>query len=1851
MPAHKSTFASPFSYLSLLMLCLLLGGQAAAQSAVESANKGNVQAPPAEPANTIPVVNAATDPTKPAPQPVKSEADLTNAKADTKGQPGTTAAAQPPPACQRTISAKVVAFSQPIMLNRMGAAIPDGLIFALESDTVKVGGQVQLRAGKRPRPLVLRANVGDCVNIAFTNAISGNSFTTTKVAGASSGTTEVSLHIQGMEWVTGPQDDGSFVGRNNSSLASPIAPPPPPSPMPGNTQTYHLFAREEGTFMLYTMGDTSTQGDQLTRGLFGALNVQPAGAEWYRSQVTQQDLKLVTKSISPDGHPVIDYSAVYPAGSTYPDGTPIPANTPILNMLDAANNIVHTDLTAIITGPKAGRFPGATGNPNKPDPPCNAEELAALNPPPGVKVDPLFCQNPASPDRKQPYREFTIIYHGGLTPVASQAFPVFTDPGISNTLTAGQDAFAINYGTGGIGAEVYANRIGVGPMGNCVDCKFEEFFLSAWSVGDPAMLVDKPANSNQLDVNATFAPPCNTTAAFNTPPCGGLRTPAAGTPYTMQATDKATVAFFPDDPSNVYHSYINDHLKFRILHGGRDVSHVHHQHAHQWLQSPNSDEGSYLDSQMISPGASYTLEMVYNGSGNRNKVVGDSIFHCHFYPHFAAGMWAMWRTHDVFESGTEIGKGGMPMTGARALPDGEIMAGTPIPAIVPLPTIPMAPLPSAVFIDKGQIVYGTPGSPDPTGKNVKANPGFPFFIPGVAGARAPHPPLDFAPDGAGGFLDGGLPRHVVTGGSIKFEAHTQTDWSKDLATMKATQLPEVGTNVEQVAMKFFGKRCYATFFPDGTPGSCPSSNSTPPQSTLNTPPTGFILNGLPRKNPGGNSAEQLGAVAGAPFADPAIDDNGNPVGTMRVYKAAAIQLDVTFNKVGWHFPQQRMLTLWADVAPTLTYKFGNPASGRKPEPLFFRGNSGDIIEYWHTNLVPNYYLLDDFQVRTPTDILGQHIHLVKFDVTSSDGAGNGFNYEDGTFSPEEVQDIHAALVAPGGSWTACAGCTSTLRAPQPPPAGICSVPNPPAQCTTEWLGAQTTIQRWYLDPLVDDAGPDRTMRTVFTHDHFGPSTHQQAGLYAGLLIEPRGSTWTSNDGAETFGSRSDGGPTSWQARIITKNNADSYREFMLEFQDLQLAYQLVHGQEQAINKPPQPSLVTTGLTAAPAGTQSVNYANDPIALRIGDQSVPPPSKFNDLSYVYDNSVYATLHPGQSADPATPVMRAYQNDKVQVRVLVGAHVFAHQFDFEGPTWLAEPAWKNSGYRSVQAMGLSEHFELLFHVPSSSAPKTGRKCPDTMSQGNCTDYLYSPSFDQTGLANGLWGLFRSYDPTAVAKDLKPLPNNPIAPNVNVTYATCPAVLKAPAVKRVFNITAVTAQKALSVRTPISGTTTGQLILNNRGIPNDNLAIISSSGGPVPLSTGIMYVRSEDLDAKGLLKAGVPIEPLILRANAGDCVEVNLTNAIDPAPAKSDLFKQNFFMAPPFNTTPPYPTRASRFVGLHPQLLAYDAAQSYGINVGWNSQGQTDQVVPFGKTIKYQWYAGKIERTGPNGSLNYTPIEYGSLNLLTSDPLYQNINGLFGSMVIEPAGSTWKCGEAASLANCDPSAAPPPTSRASATVELAKKAGQFREFVVMISDAMISNNNNPSRPIQAQGAVNYGTEPQAFRYQDNATKDFSCMTSDLLNGYGDPKTPIFTAEVGDNVRFRMAHPFGTGASQVITVHGHVWQRNPYVNNSTQIGNNNLSQWLGSRDNHGSSDHFDFVIDKAGGENGQAGDYLYTGFVPIQARQGAWGLFRVGHLPGKQTPNAVCTPVKPPPNYVAPKTYDDLERFNRPVIKPAQP
>lgn len=81
--------------------------------------------------------------------------------------------------CERIIKADVVALEQAYVLNRFSAYVPAGMLYALRRDVVSTTGgtalepgQVQLRASKRPRPLVLRANEGDCLEVTFTNLLS-----------------------------------------------------------------------------------------------------------------------------------------------------------------------------------------------------------------------------------------------------------------------------------------------------------------------------------------------------------------------------------------------------------------------------------------------------------------------------------------------------------------------------------------------------------------------------------------------------------------------------------------------------------------------------------------------------------------------------------------------------------------------------------------------------------------------------------------------------------------------------------------------------------------------------------------------------------------------------------------------------------------------------------------------------------------------------------------------------------------------------------------------------------------------------------------------------------------------------------------------------------------------------------------------------------------------------------------------------------------------------------------------------------------------------------------------------------------------------------------------------------------------------------------------------------------------------------------------------------------------------------------------------------------------------------------------------------------------------------------------
>ncbi len=1661
--------------------------------------------------------------------------------------------------CNRTITADVVAFDQVFFWNRLGAVQPHGMMYALRRDVVPidpshglVAGNVMLREDKRPRPLVLRMGVGDCLEIQFQNLLNP-----TPVDNDQPATREASVHVVGLQLVTSIADDGSNVGLNASSLVA-----------PGGSATYTLYADREGQHVMHSTG-AMTGGDgnggSTAAGLFGAVNVEPADSVFYRSQVTRRDMELGAVRdgaghpvYTAAGQPVLDYDAVYPSG--HPK-----AGKPIFRMLGPGNEIVHSDLTAIIVGSSpnggagAGRFPDGT-----------------------------FPPNPVLPDREQPFREFTIIYHD--EPGAVQAFPIFNDPVFQHTTHSGRDAFAINYGTGGIGAEILANRFQVGPMHECTGCKYEEFFLTSWAVGDPAMIVDVPANA-----------PCTVEDVQSGDQ--GACTPQPG--------PKATKALYPDDPSNVYHSYLQDHVKFRILHGGVKEHHIHHQHTHQWLFSPDSDESTYLDSQAIGPGSSFTLEMSYNGSGNRNQAVGDSIFHCHFYPHFAQGMWSLWRVHDVFELGTELDAEGRPVPGSRALPDGEIAAGTPIPGVVPLPGLPVAPVPQADVdvVDGNAVVTGD------------GNPGFPFFVPGVAGHRPPHPPLDVVVDDSGQVHDGGLPRHVITDGEF-IEVHTRLDFTKELESIEAIELAEAGEPVEQAAMEFHEIREHPTCLPNG---DCDVGVG-------GTGDVKFIANGLPRQQ-------------GAPYAEPCIDDFGNKVGQPRQYKAADIQLDVALNKDGWHFPQQRIITLWEDTQDTFD-------GTRPPEPLFFRGNTNDCITYWLANLVPNVYELDDFQVRTPTDILGQHIHLVKFDVTSSDGAANGFNYEDGTFSPDEVRERMHAIRAHNG----CAGDEisggdprdGTFECPVAEPHPFFGAgPDANNDGVADWLGAQTTVQRWYADDVLNLQGEDRTLRTVFTHDHFGPSTHQQAGLYAGLVVEPEGSSWRHPETGEFFGGRHDGGPTSWRADILTADTDESYREFMFEFQDFQLAYEKDSHPELpfaggptglppwdgtprqpggagfdsvgfAVNPPakkevglpfllqkadqcpggvprPCPELIS----ADDVGTMSVNYRSEPLALRVRDPATNTQAAGDagDLGLAFsslvtradpDFNVQPPWYPPLTSDvgdkdPYTPLLRAFEHDKVQIRILVGAHEEGHNFSVNGLKWLFEPSEPNSGYRNSQMMGISEHFE--FEVPQVVKPPIGAQA----------DYLWSAGSSTDDLWTGLWGLLRVYRNDG--PNLLKLPNNPqggrsiLASELDDFDGVCPK----DAPKRVGTIVAATAQQLLPQ---------GSIVYNSRAGQHGE--------GPLHDPTGMMFVRKSAIDPyTGKLKDGVPVEPFVGRANAGDCIDITLENWLPENPPDLDGFATLPMIVENFNNNQ---IRPSSRAGMHQQLYHYDVTRSDGMEVGRN---QPSTAAP-GEAVDYQWYVGDVF-VRKDGTVRVTPIEFGATNILSPDRIKQPAKGLFGASIAEPRGSSYVRDKAVNCSFCDP-----PRKQASATVYKAD-GSTYREFVLFFQNFVnlrfgdgtaIPNTAEAEDPEDSgQKGFNYRTEPMWFRFgyapdapltQVRQRTDLNFAVSNDLVGE-DPQTPIFRAAAGQDVRFRVLHPGGNQRNNVFAVHGHSWEQTPYVHDSTKLGDNPYSLVEGARMGVGPTCHDDVLIDSAGGAFRVPGDYLYRDQASFQFDGGLWGIFWV--------------------------------------------
>jgi hypothetical protein len=261
--------------------------------------------------------------------------------------------------------------------------------------------------------------------------------------------------------------------------------------------------------------------------------------------------------------------------------------------------------------------------------------------------------------------------------------------------------------------------------------------------------------------------------------------------------------------------------------------------------------------------------------------------------------------------------------------------------------------------------------------------------------------------------------------------------------------------------------------------------------------------------------------------------------------------------------------------------------------------------------------------------------------------------------------------------------------------------------------------------------------------------------------------------------------------------------------------------------------------------------------------------------------------------------------------------------------------------------------------------------------------------------------------------------------------------------------------------------------------------------------------------------------------------------------------------------------------------------------------------------------------NGSVSFTPVEFGATNLVPSDRIKHPNKGAIGSLIIEPPGSTYL-----DDTFTDPADSIVKKTRASATIT-PSVGSPFREFVLMHQTDInfqyrdgtaVKNLAGEDDPEDTgQRGFNYRSEPLWFRMghvpQTPARLTRELIWTNVLSnqkiGNQDPETPIFSATRGAATRFRMLDPGGHSRNNVFTLHGHIWEEEPWNSTGTAQAANPISEWKGAQFGIGATFHDNFLLKNgAGGKGLVVGDYLYRTFQSVQFDNGLWGIFRVTGL-----------------------------------------
>ncbi|RME42862.1 MAG: hypothetical protein D6796_13835, partial [Caldilineae bacterium] len=349
------------------------------------------------------------------------------------------------------------------------------------------------------------------------------------------------------------------------------------------------------------------------------------------------------------------------------------------------------------------------------------------------------------------------------------------------------------------------------------------------------------------------------------------------------------------------------------------------------------------------------------------------------------------------------------------------------------------------------------------------------------------------------------------------------------------------------------------------------------------------------------------------------------------------------------------------------------------------------------------------------------------------------------------------------------------------------------------------------------------------------------------------------------------------------------------------------------------------------------------------------------------------------------------------------------------------------------------------------------------------------------------------------------------------------------------------------------------------------------------GYMYVLDENIPAVRAQEAARkvtpglrddPIQPLVIRANLGDCLVIHFTNRLN---VEASLSVQGI----PFSV------------------------DSAGSEVGYNA----DTIAAPSQTITYRWSTP----TDAAAEGAYYFRSHGASRQQVS-------HGLFGALVLEPAGSIY----------LHPETRLPLASGWEAIIQ-DPNGVDFREFVILFheigdEDYKILDKNGDKLPVidpltksyrPASRALNYRSEPfrDRFKLLDDAGKPFDKAHGYSSYAYGDPATPIPRSYLGEPTKTRIVHG-GSELFHVYHLHGGGirWRRNPknepteFTGGLKKIPTQNAHSTRLDSQGLGPAEAFTLEHEcGAGGCQQSAGDFLWHCHIGNHYVSGMWSFWRV--------------------------------------------